>query len=119
MDRMPDLHPNLKLWIYSEGSEGVFGHGKVRLLEEIDNRGSLREAAQVLRMSYRKAWGDLKKAEACLQVHLIETARGGPKGGCTVLTDRGRQLIKAYRAFDRRVQRSMHSAFADFMSKMV
>jgi len=116
---MPDLHPNLKLWIYSEGSEGVFGHGKVRLLEEIDNRGSLCEAAKALSMSYRKAWGDLKKAEACLQVHLIETTRGGQGGGHTVLTDQGRQLIKAYKTFDRSVQQTMNQAFAQFLSQML
>jgi molybdate transport repressor ModE-like protein len=116
---MPDLHPNLKLWIYSEGDEGVFGHGKVRLLEEIDSRGSLCEAAKALSMSYRKAWGDLKKAEACLQVHLIETTRGGPGGGNTVLTDHGRQLIKAYKAFDRRVQQTMNRAFAEFLKHIV
>jgi len=116
---MPDLHPNLKLWIYSEGDEGVFGHGKVRLLEEIDMRGSLCEAAKALSMSYRKAWGDLKKAEACLQVHLIETTRGGQGGGCTVLTDQGRRLVEAYKAFDRRVQQSMNRAFTEFLSHIV
>ena len=116
---MSELHPNLKLWIYSEGSEGVFGHGKVRLLEEIDHRGSLCEAAKALSMSYRKAWGDLKKAEACLQVHLIETTRGGQGGGNTVLTDQGRQLIKAYKAFDRRVQQTMNKAFAEFLQQIV
>lgn len=116
---MPDLHPNFKLWIYSEGAEGVFGHGKVRLLEEIDSRGSLCEAAKALSMSYRKAWGDLKKAEACLQVRLIETKRGGPGGGHTVLTDQGRQLIEAYKAFDQRVQQTMNKAFAEFLNQMV
>ncbi len=116
---MPNLHPNLKLWIYSEGDEGVLGYGKIRLLEEIDSRGSLCEAAKALSMSYRKAWGDLKKAEACLQVHLIETTRGGQGGGCTVLTDRGRQLIKAYKAFDRRVQQTMNQAFTTFLSQML
>ena len=116
---MSELHPNLKLWIYSEGSEGVFGHGKVRLLEEIDHRGSLCEAAKALSMSYRKAWGDLKKAEACLQVHLIETTRGGQGGGNTVLTDQGRQLIKAYKAFDRRVQQTMNKAFCQFLQQIV
>ncbi len=70
-------------------------------------------------MSYRKAWGDLKKAEACLQVHLIETRRGGQGGGHTVLTDQGKQLIKAYKNFDRSVQQTMNQAFTEFLSQML
>jgi molybdate transport system regulatory protein len=93
---VPDLHAHCKLWLSSETSEGSFGTGKVRLLEAIHQTGSLQEAARTLGISYRKAWGDLKKAETCLQCKLIEKTRGGRGGGRTVLTEQGRGVTRAY-----------------------
>ena len=60
------LCPRSKLWISSDEAEGVFGDGKWRLLEAIEKDGSLNAASRSLGISYRKAWGDLKKAESCL-----------------------------------------------------
>ena len=84
--------PRLKLWMSSSDAEGVFGDGKWRLLGAIEQHGSLSAAAVALDMSYRKAWGDLRKAEDCLKIALIENHRGGRTGGRTDLTDAGRTM---------------------------
>ena len=81
----PELIPKFKLWFSTADSEGVFGDGKWRLLKAIDDKGSLKKAAESLGISYRKAWGDLKKAESCLGTRLIEKIRGGKDGGKTIL----------------------------------
>ncbi len=96
---MGDLHPNFRLWIYSETRKGVFGDGKARLLKEIARSGSLRGAADSLGISYRKAWGDLKKAEACMNRALIERTRGGKGGGRMALTEEGRKVLEAFERF--------------------
>lgn len=108
---MNDLHPNFRLWIYSESREGVFGDGKARLLKEIARTGSLREAAGSLGISYRKAWGDLKKAESCLRLRLIERTRGGKGGGGTTLTQHGRKVLKAFERFRELTRVHIHESF--------
>lgn len=73
---MKRLNARCKLWFSSKDAEGVFGDGKWRLLEAIDRTGSLSAASESLRISYRKAWGDLKKAQDNLKCHFSSKAQG-------------------------------------------
>jgi len=106
-----NLRPRFKLWLSTEDSEGAFGDGKWRLLDAIGRRGSLRAAATELGISYRKAWGDLKKAERCLGIALIEKHRGGSGGGETTLTDAGKAWLRGYSDFRADVEKVVSSAF--------
>ena len=103
--------PRFKLWMSSAQAEGVFGDGKWRLLRAISREGSLKAAAQALGMSYRKAWGDLRKAEECLKTALIEKHRGGRTGGRTDLTDAGRRWLSAYSRFRSDVEKTVARAY--------
>ncbi len=107
---MPDLQAHCKLWLSSDTSGGSFGTGKVRLLQAIDETGSLQGAARTLGISYRKAWADLKKAEECLQCQLIEKTRGGRGGGRTVLTAQGRGVTRAFSALHASVVQGLDQA---------
>lgn len=93
------LTPKIKIWLSTEANEGAFGGGKYRLLKAIEEQGSLAAAAEKLNISYRKAWGDLKKAEQYLGITLIVKTRGGSGGGQTLLTPEGVKLLKAYSEF--------------------
>ena len=61
------MKPKLRVWVIFgkqlKGKQLKFGDGRARLLELIDERGSLRQAAGELRMSYRNAWGYLRELE--------------------------------------------------------
>jgi molybdate transport system regulatory protein len=105
------LHPRFKLWVSSDQAEGVFGDGKWRLLGAIARGGSLMAAAESLGMSYRKAWGDLQKAERCLGVDLLVKHRGGVGGGRTTLTENGRRWLAAYSRFRREMEQVMAEAY--------
>ena len=83
----------LQLWFENADGEG-FGGGRIRLLKLIDELGSLSKAAHALDMSYRGAWGKLKKAEAVLGVPLVE-AVGAKRDGCR-LSAHGKALVAAY-----------------------
>ena len=72
---MKKLRARFKLWLSTKDVEGVFGDGKWRLLKSIDAEGSLKAASESLRISYRKAWGDLKKAQDALDSPGGEAAR--------------------------------------------
>lgn len=111
------LAPRFKLWLSSGDTEGVFGDGKWRLLEAIGQDGSLRAAAKTLGISYRKAWGDLKKAEESLGVQFIDRHRGGQSGGEMTLTAAGTQWVKAYGRFRADVEKHVDRAFANFLEK--
>lgn len=107
----PTLHPRIKVWLSSEDAEGVFGDGKWRLLSAVDRLGSLKAAAEKMGMSYRKAWGDLKKAEEHLGYRLIVKQRGGAEGGRTTLTEEGRKWVSCYRDFRKRIEEVVQEAF--------
>jgi len=113
------LYPRFKLWISSREAEGVFGDGKWRLLEAIDREGSLSAASAALGMSYRKAWGDLGKAERCLGRRLVERRRGGVGGGEAVLTATGRMWAEAYRRFRSEVERATAEAFESHVEPLL
>lgn len=106
------LHAHIKLWIASENTGSGFGDGKWRLLQAIQREGSLKSATAVLGISYRKAWGDLKKAEACLGVRLIEKHRGGSEGGETRLTKAGQRWVTAYGRMHARMEAALAKEFA-------
>jgi len=105
------LRARFKLWLSTRDIEGVFGDGKWRLLKAIESTGSLTSASESLRISYRKAWGDLKKAQEALNVALVKKQRGGILGGQTTLTEQGKKWIKAYTRFRSDIEKAVEKAY--------
>ena len=112
---MKKLSVRFKLWLNCSDAEGVFGDGKWRLLKTVGAKGSLRSASDALGISYRKAWGDLKKAEEGLGVALVEKQRGGRRGGRTCLTPEGRKWVAAYQRFRSAIEDATKNAYAKHM----
>lgn len=94
---MGDINqPVVRLHLWLETGEGVlFGSGRAQLLERIVSCGSLKRAADSLGMSYRAAWGKIKKTEAILGFKLIEKSHGNRAG--YQLTEFGRILMDSFR----------------------
>jgi molybdate transport system regulatory protein len=92
------VKPKLRVWIVF-GDALKFGAGRAQLLEAIDARGSLRQAARALRMSYRNAWGYLRQLEAAAGFRLVERAPGGRRRGGMRLTPKGRDFLARYGRF--------------------
>jgi molybdate transport system regulatory protein len=109
----------MKLWLSSTDDEGVFGDGKWRLLRAIERESSLKAAAESLHISYRKAWGDLKKAEESLGVKFIEKHRGGDHGGETILTEEGRKWLSAYSRFHSDLHEALDEIFQDCFGSLL
>ena len=65
-----------------------------RLLEMIDDNISLRQAAAAENVSYRHAWGVIKKWEEAFHQPLIKTRRG--RSGINQLTEFGTELLQQY-----------------------
>ncbi len=114
---MKELQPRVKLWLNSANVQGAFGDGKWRLLRAIGSEGSLQAASQLLRISYRKAWGDVKKAQEGLGVVLVKKERGGRLGGQTTLTDEGKKWVRKYGKFRREVEKAVQTACTEYIEE--
>ena len=108
---MKKLRARFKLWLSAKDIEGLFGDGKWRLLKAIETEGSLSAASQKLGISYRKAWGDLKKTQDTLNIALVEKQRGGRSGGKTSLTAKGKKWVDAYTKFRSDIEKAAEKAF--------
>lgn len=78
------------------------GPGKVRLLELIDETGSIRAAGSRMTMSYRRAWLLADSVNRAFRTPAVTTRQGGPRGGGAELTAFGRRLVGAYRRMEAR-----------------
>jgi molybdate transport system regulatory protein len=88
-----------KVWMESANGNDVLDDQCWHLLQKIGQFHSLTRASTELGISYRKAWGDLRKAEKLLGFPLVEKYRGGAKGGITVLSEEGKRFVSAYSDF--------------------
>lgn len=112
------LRPKSRLWLTLDDDAGVFGAGKWRLLDAIERYGSLSAAAAELDMSYRKAWGELRKAEERLGLRFVERRRGGSGGGEMRLTPAGKLWLDAFGRFQAGVARAVDRAFDRFLNDL-
>jgi len=74
----------------------VLGDGRKELLEYIDKEGSISEAAKKMDMSYRHAWGVIRKIEKAADEEIVKSQRGGDSSRGSVLTPAGKRLIQDY-----------------------
>ena len=87
-----------RVWVEWEG-QIVLSDGRAALLEAIDELGSIQQAAKRFGMSYRHAWGLIKKIEDRACFRFIQTNVGGKEGGGSRLTDQGQEFLVRYRRF--------------------
>ncbi|MTI80272.1 MAG: LysR family transcriptional regulator [Firmicutes bacterium] len=100
-----------KVWLEWDGS--VFGEGLFKLLQLIQQTGSISAAAREMSMSYRAAWGKIKKAEKRWDVTLVETQVGGEQGGGALLTPQALRLVKNYQDFKQQSDAAITKIFQD------
>lgn len=89
--------PAVKLHLWLEKDGGVFfGCGRYELLKKIDELGSLKLASESLGLSYRGAWGKVKRTEEIIGQKLIY--KHNNKEGY-MLTGFGRELMNEFGVF--------------------
>ncbi len=98
------MKPEIRFHIRDSGRTTTLGigPGKVALLEAIGETGSITSSAKKLGMSYRRAWLLVEETNSCLVRPAVATATGGARGGGTTLTPAGIELVRRYRALERR-----------------
>lgn len=89
------MQVKIKVWLEKDG-RSVMGGGRHALLKAIDETGSLREACAQLDISYRHAWGHIKKLEQSAGFAFVDSKVGGRGGGASALTPQAREFLKQY-----------------------
>lgn len=76
------------------------GPGKVRLLELINEHGSISAAGRAMEMSYRRAWTLIEDLNTGFGEDVVASQVGGKHGGGARLTPFGAELVAQYRAIE-------------------
>ncbi|WP_323017641.1 substrate-binding domain-containing protein [Castellaniella sp.] len=102
-------------WVLEKQSGEILPMGEVmRLLAAVDEHGHIAGACQARGLSYRHAWGILRKAEANFQVPLIETSR---RRGSR-LTSFAQHLLWANRRIDARLAPTFESIASELQEEL-
>ncbi len=104
------LKPYSNLWIECEG-QVVLSKWRVRLLEVIEETGSISAAAVRMNVHYRRAWDKLDEMEKSLGVRLVERQTGGAGGGGAHLTEAGRDYVARFQRFAQGIDEVIASHF--------
>jgi molybdate transport system regulatory protein len=91
--------PRLRLRI-DFGPDRRMGPGKADLLQAIHETGSIAAAGRRMGMSYRRAWQLVGTMTAMFGAPVVDSARGGAKGGGARLTAKGEGVLAAFRALE-------------------
>lgn len=86
------------------------GPGKIRLLELIEEAGSLSRAAEAMHVSYRRAWLFVQHINQAFDEQAVSTPEHGHGGAAARLTDFGKEIIRRYR--DMEIRAAKESADA-------
>lgn len=105
------MEPKFKVWV-AFGGRTKFGDGRARLLELIDDLGSINRAVARFGMSYRTAWGYIRELEAAAGFKLLQRTPGGGARGGTRLTAEGRRFLQHYWEFRRGLDHVVRRQFA-------
>lgn len=98
---MPDRPPmpTLRLRLLFD-SDAMMGPGKAELLELIRDKGSISAAGREMGMSWKRAWSLVDEMNRAFRWPLVDSARGGAKGGGARLTQTGEDVLARYRALE-------------------
>ncbi len=106
----------IRCWVELDGKK-FFGPGPARLLDLIDNEGSIAKAAKCMGMSYKKAWDIVTDLNTRGKEPYVISRKGGEKGGGAELTAAGKLVMVKYRNLTQKL-RSLVSEEEELLAHM-
>ncbi|HPS59450.1 MAG TPA: LysR family transcriptional regulator [Spirochaetota bacterium] len=114
--KQPGDSPEIKMHVWLEKDNGVyFGQGRYDLLMKIEELGSLKLAAEAMGISYRGAWGKIKKTEEIIGEKLIE--KESNKEGYK-LTEFGKKFMEEFNALHNDILEFAEKRSREMMTKI-
>ncbi|MEO6285981.1 MAG: winged helix-turn-helix domain-containing protein [Dyadobacter sp.] len=89
----------IRHWVFIDDVK-FFGLGRYELLQHIVQTGSISKAASAMGLSYKKAWAMVDAMNTHGNGPYVITQKGGSHGGGTVLTEKGKRVMEAYKNFN-------------------
>ncbi len=86
------------------GFGSFLGDTRIRLLEQVEQHGSISQAAKAVPLSYKAAWDAIDAMNNLAPEPLVVRTTGGRHGGGSALTEYGKRLIAFYRALEAEYQ---------------
>ncbi|MDD3343056.1 MAG: TOBE domain-containing protein [Sulfurospirillaceae bacterium] len=99
-----------RLWM-KKSDKNYLGKGRIELLENIRQYGSIHAAAKAMKMSYKAAWDSVDAMNNLAETPLVEKVSGGKGGGGTSLTAKGLEVIEAFHTLEHK-----HQQFLDLFA---
>lgn len=97
-----------RIWIEKDDKTFI-GFGRVALLENIKEGGSITKAAKSMGMSYRHAWQLVDSMNEQAGRKLVKTSTGGKNGGGSFVTEAGEEAIKLFK--------ELHKNFKEYLKE--
>jgi molybdate transport system regulatory protein len=99
-----DFSIRIKFWLEKK-NKSIIGPGRLKILEAIEKTGSLTEATNQCRISFRKGWKLINEINESLDQPVVISERGGKGGGgSTYLTEYGKKLINQYKNIQKQLE---------------
>ena len=89
-----------------------------RLLHLVEDTRSVRDACSLMQISYSAAWNMLNRVEDELGFPLVTRIRGGSTGSGSVLTEKGRSLMRAYDHFSEHLNLAAKELYDQFFAPL-
>jgi molybdate transport system regulatory protein len=99
-------------------TEGRIGPGKIQLLENIRDCGSISAAGRAMNMSYKRAWDLVDEINRICRQAAVERQTGGRNGGGAMLTPFGTSLVTRYRKIERDAASAVRKELAALRSEI-
>lgn len=94
------------------------GPGRARLIALIDSTGSISAAARAMGMSYRRAWQLVEGINSSFQRPVVITAVGGRRGGGTLVTEFGREIVAHYHDMESKASAAIAADLKQFSRRL-
>ena len=88
------------------------------LLTLVDETKSVRAAGQRMQLSYSSCWNIIRTLESQLSYALIERSQGGAGGSTSLLTQKGRELLDRYNAYDKALKDQANVLYNQYFEGM-
>jgi molybdate transport system regulatory protein len=106
---MLDLRLKSRQWLEDSRGNIIMGEGRQRILELIEQTGSINQTAKLMRMSYRGVWGKIKATEEHVNKKIVLTE----KRNGSHLTEDGKRLLMNYARLKEECQKADEKIFDD------
>ncbi|HWP47527.1 MAG TPA: substrate-binding domain-containing protein [Candidatus Limnocylindrales bacterium] len=105
------------IWL-EMGGKIILNDRSAKLLTAIEASGSLKEAVEQCKMSYRNAWGLLRKMEAASGIKFVQMRWGGGGEAHCRLTPEGKEWLSKYLVFREKVENFVQDEFTRIFKRL-